>query len=76
MLVTSPKGAFELRNQAIRPTALDSVGIDLTFTAVVWVEQAPGSGTFSRQVVRQKVPISIFPSTKVTQAQSIPVDAN
>ena len=76
MLITSPKGAFELRNQAIRPTALDSIGIDLTFTAVVWVERSAGSGSFVRRVVRQKVPISIFSSTKPTQAQSIPVDAN
>ena len=42
MLITSPKGAFELRNQRIKPTSLDTKGIDLIFTAVVWVEESAG----------------------------------
>jgi hypothetical protein len=76
MLVTSPKGAFELRNQTIKPTAADTVGIDLTFTATVYVERRAGSGTFDKQTIKQRVPIAIFPSDKTTEAQDIPVDAN
>jgi hypothetical protein len=76
MLVTSPKGAFELRNQAIRPTAKDTKGIDLHFTATVWIQERPGSSKFYRKTIKQTVPIAIFPSDQRTQAQSIPVDAN
>ena len=76
MLITSPKGAFELRNQQIKPTSLDTKGIDLIFTAVVWVEEAAGSDRFRKEVIRQKVPISIFRSDEPTQAQRIPINAN
>ena len=76
MLITSPKGAFELRNQMIRPTATDTRGIDLFFTATVWTEQRAGSGRFVKRKVSQRVPIAIFRSDEPTQAQSIPVEAN
>ena len=76
MLVTSPKGAFELRNQKIQPTAQNTKGIDLSFSATVWVERRAGAGTYDKHVVQQTVPIAIFPSDKPTEAQSIPVDAN
>lgn len=76
MLITSPKGAFELRNQAIQPTADNTKGIDLIFSATVWAETRAGSGKFTKKVVKQRVPIAIFPSDQPTQAQSIPVDAN
>ena len=76
MLITSPKGAFELRNQIIKPTADDTVGIDLTFSATVWVEKSAGSGTFTKKTIKQRVPIAIFSSDTPTEAQDIPVDAN
>ena len=76
MLITSPKGAFELRNQKIKPTSMDTRGIDLHFTATVWVQDSPGSEKFVKKVIKQKVPISIFPSDQKTQVQKIPVDAN
>jgi hypothetical protein len=76
MLATSPKGAFELRNQAIQPTADDTFGIDLTFTATVWMERRAGSDSYVKKVVKQRVPIAIFPSDTPTQKQRIPVDAN
>jgi hypothetical protein len=76
MLVTSPKGALEMRNQRIRPTSEDTKGIDLHFTATVWVQESPGSTKFDKLVVKQKVPIAIFPSDVPTKSQSIPVDAN
>jgi hypothetical protein len=76
MLITSPKGAFELRNQAIQPTAQDTIGIDLTFTASISVERRAGSKTFTKKTIKQRVPIAIFASDKATEAQDIPVDAN
>jgi hypothetical protein len=76
MIVTSPKGAFELRNQKIGPTSSDTRGIDLHFTATVWIQKSPGSSSYARKVIRQKVPIAIFSSDEPTKAQSIPVDAN
>jgi hypothetical protein len=76
MLVTSPKGAFELRNQAIGDVSPDTRGIDLTMTATVWVESSPGSATYTQHQVKQVVPIAIFTSDQTTTAAPIPVDAN
>lgn len=76
MLITSPKGAFELRNQAIEATSLDTRGIDLMFTAVVWIETRAGSGDFIRREVEQTVPIAIFESEEKTKAAKIPINAN
>jgi len=76
MLITSPKGAFELRNQAIKPTADDTIGIDLTFTSSVSVERRAGSKSYTKKTIKQRVPIAIFPSDKETEAQDIPEDAN
>lgn len=76
MLITSPKGAFELRNQAIKGTSLDTRGIDLMFTATVWIETAVGSGRFVERVVEQTVPIAIFESEEKTEVAEIPVNAN
>lgn len=76
MLITSPKGAFELRNQEIGDVSDDTVGLTLTFTAVVAVETAAGSGQYVTGKVVQDVPIAIFASDAPTQAQSIPVNAN
>ena len=80
MLITSPKGAFELRNQAIGPTSDDTRGIELTFTAVVWVQKDAGQNVgpagYERHVVKQTVPIAIFESDEPTEAAKIPVNAN
>lgn len=76
MLITSPKGAFELRNQEITETSMDTKGIDLVFSATVWAETRAGSDKYTKKVIKQRVPIAIFPSEQPTEAQSIPVDAN
>lgn len=75
MLITSPKGAFELRNQKIREVALDTRGIVLNFSAVVSIQDAPGSKTFFRRTIRQRVPIAIFASEEETVVADIPVNA-
>ncbi|WP_341923841.1 hypothetical protein [Nocardioides psychrotolerans] len=76
MIITSPKGAFELRNQKIRPVPLDTRGIDLMFTATVWVQESAGSDRFTKREIKQTVPIAIFESTKPTKVARIPVNAN
>jgi hypothetical protein len=76
MIITSPKGAFELRNQKIRAMPLDTIGVDLMFTATVWIQRRAGGTDFYKRVIRQTVPIAIFESKKPTQVSSIPVDAN
>ncbi|MEP7736228.1 hypothetical protein ABKW28_01115 [Nocardioides sp. 31GB23] len=76
MLITSPKGAFELRNQKIKGTSLDTRGIELTFTAKVSIQERPGSSSFVQRTVKQTVPIAIFESEKKTEKAKIPVNAN
>ncbi|WP_028471673.1 hypothetical protein [Nocardioides alkalitolerans] len=76
MLITSPKGAFELRNQEIRATDQATVGVLLTFTATVFMESSAGSNRFTEQTITQEVPIAIFASAEDTVAQEIPVNAN
>jgi hypothetical protein len=76
MLITSPKGAFELRNQKIGTVADDTIGVTLTMTATVSIETSAGSGVYVDQQVVQQVPIAIFASDTKTVAQEIPVDSN
>lgn len=76
MLITSPKGAFELRNQKIEEMALDTFGVDLTFKATVWIQRSAGASTqYDKQVIKQTVPIAIFSSDKPTEVTKIPIDA-
>lgn len=75
MLITSPKGAFELRNQAIGPLAADTQGLTLTFRATVRIQRSAGSKSYSTETIRQEVPIAIFSSDTPTVAAEIPVDA-
>ena len=76
MMITSPKGAFELRNQKIGTVSADTIGVTLTMTATVSIETSAGSATYVDQQVVQQVPIAIFASAAKTVAQDIPVDAN
>lgn len=76
MLITSPKGSFELRNQDISTLAPDTRGVDLSFTATVHQQRKAGSKEYSNETIRQSVPIAIFPSTKRTKVNKIPVNAN
>ncbi|MCM0621323.1 hypothetical protein [Nocardioides bruguierae] len=76
MLISSPKGSFELRNQRIRPTSLDTERVVLTFTATVHVQTRAGGSDYITRTVRQRVPITIFPSTEKTAVADIPINAN
>ena len=76
MLVTSPKGSFELRNQTIGDLPEDTIGITLRFEATVWTENAAGKPDVTPQVITQEVPIAIFASDTPTEQQEIPKNAN
>ena len=75
MLITSPKGAFELRNQPIGDLADDTKGVTLTFRASVRIQRSAGSSSYERETIRQEVPIAIFASDTPTVAAEIPVNA-
>jgi hypothetical protein len=76
MLITSPKGAFELRNQAIGSVAADTSQVVLKFSASVYMQRKPGGRQYDRQDIEQEVPITIFASTEDTEAAKIPINAN
>ncbi|CAN5506956.1 hypothetical protein BH11ACT8_BH11ACT8_17410 [soil metagenome] len=76
MLITSPKGAFELRNNEIGKMSLDTRGVNLTFKAVVYVQAKVGSSTYLKRTVTQVVPIAIFESKDPTAVADIPINAN
>jgi hypothetical protein len=76
MLITSPKGSFELRNQRIGEMAPETRGVTLAFNATVWIQESAGSTKFYRRQVRQSVPIAIFESDKPTVATRIPINSN
>ena len=76
MLITSPKGAFELRNQPIKKMSLDTRGVTLTFVAIVHIQAKVGGADYVKKKVTQVVPIQIFESEEPTSVASIPVNAN
>lgn len=76
MLVTSPKGAFELRNQKIGDLAMDTSGLNLIFRATVYIQRSAGSKSYYKETIRQSVPIAIFASNQPTAVTQIPVNAN
>lgn len=76
MLITSPKGAFEMRNQVIGDLAEDTTGVTLIFEATVNIQDRPDSDRYSTELVRQEVPISIFASDTATESVRIPFNAN
>lgn len=76
MLITSPKGSFELRNQYIGTVSADTREVTLSFAATVWIQNEAGEKGYYSEVVRQDVPITIFASKQATKAADIPIDAN
>lgn len=66
MVITSPKGAFELRDQVIGALDPKVTKVTLSFRATVWAQNSAGSAQLNRQEIATEVPIVIFPSTKDT----------
>lgn len=76
MLITSPKGALELRNQMIGTMADDTQGITLEFRATVNIETRAGSGKYTTRQIVQRLPIAIFESDFATRPQPVPYNAS
>lgn len=76
MLITSPKGAFELRNQVIKDLADDTEGVTLTFRATVHVQQRRGSTSYAKREVSLQIPVAIFASQYPTSPQPVPFNAS
>jgi hypothetical protein len=60
LLITSPKGGFQLESNAIGEVAADTEGLSLDFAMTISAESAPGSGVYVTQPVHQLVPVAIF----------------
>jgi hypothetical protein len=60
LLITSPKGGFQLESQQIGVLADDTEGLMLDFAMQVSFETSPLSNTYTTQIVHQYVPVAIF----------------
>jgi hypothetical protein len=60
LLITSPKGGFQLESQQIGVLAADTEGLMLDFAMQVSFETSPLSNTYTTQIVHQYVPVAIF----------------
>jgi uncharacterized protein YceK len=72
LLITSPKGGFQLESQQIGVVADDTLGMMLDFAFQVSYETAPLANTYMTQVVHQYVPVAIFSEADVAAAVSTP----
>lgn len=66
MVITSPKGAFELRDQVIGSLDAKVREVTLSFRATVWAQNSAGSSQLNRQDISTEIPMVIFASTKDT----------
>jgi hypothetical protein len=62
LLITSPKGGFQLESNQIGALSPDTYGVLLDFAMTVSTEAVAGGGAFSTQVVHVPVPVAIFPT--------------
>lgn len=74
--LTSPKGIFEMRNQAIGNLPTDTIGITLHFQYFVNVQRNAGGTVYDPHTVNMDVPIGITPSSQATPTTMVPVDAS
>ena len=61
LLITSPKGGFQLQSNKIGSLAADTTGLVLDFAMTVSTQAAGGSKNYTTQVIHQMVPVAIFP---------------
>ncbi|MFB2582032.1 hypothetical protein ACEXQD_12345 [Herbiconiux sp. P15] len=77
LLITSPKGGFQLESQQIGVLAEDTEGLMLDFAMQVSYETSPLANTYTTQVIHQYVPVAIFSeaeskaSTEVTPTPTV-----
>ncbi|MDO9394964.1 MAG: hypothetical protein Q7T71_00315 [Herbiconiux sp.] len=60
LLITSPKGGFQLGSQQIGVLADDTQGVMLDFAMQISFETMPLSNLYTTQVVHQYVPVAVF----------------
>jgi hypothetical protein len=60
LLITSPKGGFQLESQTIGTLAPDTIGLNLDFAMTLTSESSAASGAFVTQTIHQTVPVAIF----------------
>jgi hypothetical protein len=63
LLITSPKGGFQLESKSIGVLAPDTIGLNLDYSMVLTSETAAGSGAYVTQTIHQSVPVAIFSTT-------------
>jgi len=61
LLITSPKGGFQLQSNKIGSLAADTTGLVLDFAMTVSTQASGGSKNYTTQVIHQMVPVAIFP---------------
>ena len=61
LLITSPKGGFQLESNAIGALSPDTTGVLLDFAMTISSESTAGGGQYTTQVVHIPVPVAIFP---------------
>ncbi|MFC5928488.1 hypothetical protein D6T64_20955 [Cryobacterium melibiosiphilum] len=61
LLITSPKGGFQLESERIGSLPADATGITLDFAMTIATESVAGSAAYSSETVHQLIPVAIFP---------------
>jgi hypothetical protein len=60
LLITSPKGGFQLESNEIGALAADTTGLVLDFAMTISTQSKSGSKSYATQVVHQLIPVAIF----------------
>ncbi|WEO79117.1 hypothetical protein BJQ94_08835 [Cryobacterium sp. SO2] len=63
LLITSPKGGFQLESNEIGDVSSDTYGVTLDFAMTISTESVAGGGQYTTQIVHVPVPVAIFPTT-------------
>ncbi|QYF74801.1 hypothetical protein [Cryobacterium sp. PAMC25264] len=61
LLITSPKGGFQLESNQIGTLSADTYGVMLDFAMTISAESSAGAGGYTKQIVHVPVPVAIFP---------------
>ncbi|MCU1405907.1 MAG: hypothetical protein JWQ43_2210 [Glaciihabitans sp.] len=70
LLITSPKGGFQLESTDLGELDDDVTGVVLDFAMTITSETAGGSAVYAQQVVAQTVPIAIYTDAEAEQASA------
>jgi hypothetical protein len=68
LLITSPKGGFQLESTDIGPLEDGVTGIIIDVKMTITAESAGGSAAYAAQVVEQQIPVAIFTDAEAAKA--------